>query len=39
MSCDDDFTAEFYNKFLNELASVILDVYDSWGKLGTMGVT
>ena len=30
---------EFYKHFWNELAPVILDVYDSWGKLGTMGVT
>ena len=25
--------------FSNELAPVFLDVYDSWGKLDTMGVT
>ena len=31
--------AEFYNQFSNELTPVFLDVYDSWGKLGTMGVT
>ena len=29
--------AEFYKHFSNELAPVLLDVYDSWGKLGTMG--
>ena len=31
--------AEFYKQFSNELAPVLLDVYDSWGKLSTMGVT
>ena len=31
--------AESYKHFSNELVSVLLDVYDSWGKLGTMGVT
>ena len=25
--------------FSNELAPVLLGVYDSWGKFGTMGVT
>ena len=32
-------TAEFYKHCSNELALVFLDVYDSWGKLDTMGVT
>ena len=32
-------TVEFYRHFLNELAPVLLGVYDSWGKLDTMGVT
>ena len=32
-------TAKFYKHFSNELAPVPLDVYDSWRKLGTMGVT
>ena len=32
-------TAEIYRHFSNELASVLLGVYDSWGKLDTMGVT
>ena len=32
-------TAEFFKHFSNELAPVILDVYDPWGKLGTMPVT
>ena len=32
-------TAEFYVHFSNELAPVLLDAYDSWGKLDTMGVT
>ena len=31
--------AEFYKHFSNELAPVILDVYNSWRKLGTRGVT
>ena len=35
----DGLTAEFYKHFLNELAPVLLDVYGSWGKLDTMGVT
>ena len=33
------FTAEFYKHFSNELAPLLLDVYESWGKLGSMGVT
>ena len=37
-SGNDGLTAEFYKPFSNELAPVLLDVYDSWGKLGTMGV-
>ena len=36
---NDGLTAEFYKNFSNELASVLLDVYDSFAKLGTMGVT
>ena len=32
-------TAELYIHFSNELAPVLLDVYDSWGKLRTMSVT
>ena len=35
---NDGLTAEFYKHFSNELF-ILLDVYDSWGKLGTMGVT
>ena len=30
---NDGLTAEFYKHFSNELAPVLLDVYDSWGKL------
>ena len=37
--CNNGLTAEFYKHFPNELAPVFLDVYDSRGKLGTMGVT
>ena len=36
---NDSLTAEFYKDFSNELAPVLLDVYNSWGKLGTMDVT
>ena len=36
---NDGLTEKFCKHFLNELASVLLDVYDSWVKLGTMGVT
>ena len=35
----DGHIAEFYKHSSNELAPVLLDVYDSWGKLDTMGVT
>ena len=36
---DDGIEAEFYKHFSNELVPVPLDVYESRGKLGTMGVT
>ena len=36
---NDGLTAEFYWHFSNELALVLLGVYDSWGKLDTIGVT
>ena len=36
---NDDLTAEFYQHSSNEVTLVFLDVYDSWGNLGTMGVT
>ena len=36
---NDSLTAEFYKHFSNELTPALLDLYDSWGKLGTMGVT
>ena len=36
---NDGLKAEFYKHSSNELAPVLLDVYDSWGKLDTMGVT
>ena len=35
----DRLTTKFYKYFSNKLALVILDVYDSWGKLDTMDVT
>ena len=34
----DGLTAEFYEHFSNEIVTVLLDVYDSWRKLGTMVV-
>ena len=36
---NDGLKAVFYKHFSNELAPVLLDVYDSWGKLGTISVT
>ena len=33
------FKAVFYKQVSNELTPVLLDVYDSWGKLGTIIVT
>ena len=38
-SGNDSLTAEFYKHFSHELSPVLLDVYDSWRKLGTMGIT
>ena len=35
---NDGLKAVFYKHFSNELAPVLLDVYDSWGKLGTISV-
>ena len=34
MPCYDGLKAVFYKHFSNELAPVLLDVYDSWRKLG-----
>ena len=36
---NDGLKAVFYKYFSNELAPVFLDVYESWGKLGTISVT
>ena len=36
---NDGLIVEFYKHFSNELAFVLLDVYDSWRRLGTMDVT
>ena len=36
---NDGLTAEFSKRFSNELAPVLLDVDDSLGKFGTIGVT
>ena len=35
----DGLKAEFYKHSSNELAPVLLDVYESWVKLDTMGAT
>ena len=37
-SGNDGYTAEFYKHSSNELAPVLLDVYDYWGKLVTIAV-
>ena len=36
---NDGLKAGFYKHFSNELAPALLDVYDSWGKFGTISVT
>ena len=36
---NDGFKAVFYKYFPNKLAPVLFDVYDSWGKPGTISVT
>ena len=36
---NDGLTAEFYKHFSNQLAPVLSDGYDYWGRLGTMVVT
>ena len=36
---NDGITAEFYKHFLNELAPILLEVYDSWKQLGIIGVS
>ena len=36
---NDGVTQEFYKHFSHELAPVLLDVYDSWGKLSNIVVT
>ena len=33
------FYKHFYKHFSNELAPVLLDVYDSWGNLGIISIT
>ena len=35
---NDSLKAAFYKHFSKELGPVLLDFYDSWRKLGTMGV-
>ena len=34
--CSFGLTAKFYKYFYNKLATFLLDIYDFWGKLGTM---
>ena len=36
---NDSLKAVLYKHFSNELAPVLLDAYDSWGKLSTISVT
>ena len=36
---NDGLKAAFYKHLLNELAPVLLDAHDSWGKLGTINIT
>ena len=36
---NDGLTAEFYKNFSKEIAPILLDVYDSWRNLDTIGVT
>ena len=36
---NDGLTAELYKHFSKDLTPALLDVYESWGKFGTMGVT
>ena len=38
-SGSDTFTVKFYKHFPNQLGPVLLNVYDSYEKLGTFGVT
>ena len=37
-SGNDALEAKFYKHFSNELAPILLDAFDSWEKIGTMGV-
>ena len=36
---NDGLTAEFYKHFSNELAPILLEVYDSWKQLGIIGIS
>ena len=38
-SRNDAITAKFSKQFSNEVAPVFLDIYESWKKLGIMGIT
>ena len=36
---NDGITAEFYKHFSNEVAPILLDVYNSWKQIGTIGIS
>ena len=36
---NDALTAKFYKHFSNDIAPMLLDVYNSWNKLGIMGTS
>ena len=36
---NDGITAEFYKQFSNELAPILLEVYNSWKQLGIIGIS
>ena len=36
---NDGLTAEFYKHFSNDIAPMLLDLYNSWNKLGIMGTS
>ena len=36
---NDGLTAEFYKHFSNELAPILLEVYDSWKQVGIIGIS
>ena len=36
---NDGITAEFYKHFSNEMAPILLEIYNSWKQLGTIGIS